>query len=266
MNRKLIAAAAAVGVLVPTAAHAEFLTVARVEGTPIVRRGTRLFFASPGIQLRTGDVIQNSFNEKTFIRLDYGAGIVTAQPLTTVQVQQSSRLNGCSVTAFFYKGRLNLDKKPFTCPQSLLQFLSQQGIYSFRTTKAFCNSNRERSQCVVTDGLVASKSQGETVAVPAGFGNQIYEGQPPTQPVRVERFTRAYIFSKVLPVFQLLFRGTTSPFNSVSLNGKPVNVGKDGEFRATVRRPVISNSAKFEITNPWGDRQVYPLQRSYHPF
>ena len=212
-----------------------------------------------------GDRILTAAGSTATLAVDTEIGLVEVAENTSVLVKllEITPDHGRVTRLQVDRGRVQLRVRPFNNPGSRLEIETPAGVSGVRGTEFGVNvSTAGRTGVATLKGAVATAAQGTEVRVPAGFQNVILPGEPPTQPVpftnqprldyRVQRITRYY-------GQQILIEGQIDPASTLSINGKPQAVDRDGRFRlllpAFPQRRLVAT-----VVTPLGQEQSYALE------
>lgn len=226
-------------------------------GSRSARYGDRLEAVGDGVV--TGD------DASATLIVDTQIGTVTVAPATDVRVSQLeiTPSDGRVTRLAVARGRVQLQVRPFTNPDSRLEIETPAGISGVRGTEFGINVDTSGKMGVATlEGNVVTTAQGEEVEVPAGFQNVTIPGEPPSQPVpftneprldyQVERIIRRGI-RRVQLIAQV------DPTSSVTVDGNPQEIDREGRFELLLFAPSRLRLTVTVVT-ALGREQTYDLE------
>jgi hypothetical protein len=222
-----------------------------------VRRGDRL--------QALGDGLTTGRESSATLEVDTQIGTIEVAEDTKLRVQalEVTQTNGRLTRLQVDQGRVRLQIRPFTNPDSLLEIETPAGISGVRGTDFGVNVFPTGKMGVATlEGNVVTSAQGQDVEVPAGYQNVTIPGEPPTQPVP---FTNEpsldYQIERVIRrgIRRILLTGKVDPTSSVLIKGKPQEIDRDGQFNLLLPAPSRLRLAVTVIT-PLGREQTYDLR------
>lgn len=243
-----------------------WLEVHQVSGTVTYLSGGSARLAHWGDRLQSvGDRIRTAADSTATLAVDTQIGTVEVAENTSVLVKllETTSDHGLVTRLQVDQGRVQLRVRPFNNPASRLEIETPAGVSGVRGTQfGVAVAETGRTGVATLEGAVMTTAQGAEVKVPAGFQNVILPGEPPTQPVpftnqprldyRVKRITRYYSQ-------QILLEGQIDPASSLSIDGKPQYVDRDGRFKLLLPASTPLRLMATVVT-PLGQAQSYELE------
>ncbi len=232
-----------------------------LNGNPMIQRSGRTYTSGRGTKIVEGDTLV--VRGATQFLGDFGSFVATAKT-GFYQATQLRRYRGCIRNVISYQGAINITPVPFLCPFSILQIISLRsgGSYTFRGTNAWLEDEGNSTKLIVEHGLVEVSAQGQTVAVPTGFGNITKEGEAPGPAIKLDDDLSLKNVRIVRSALGVEISAKINPLNQCLVQG--VAVGNiRGESKALLQFPMTGNSVQIEVLNTQGKRRVYgfPLPR-----
>jgi hypothetical protein len=211
-----------------------------------------------------GDGASTGKNSSAVLRIDLGIGQVNLSENTRVNVRQLvSTSNGGRVTRLnVATGRVQVQVRPFTNPDSQLEIETPSGVAGVRGTQFGVNVQQSGKMSIATNaGSVASSAQGKSVFVNAGFQNFTIPGEPPSAPVPLRNDTTLkYEFVKSFEngVRRLRLEGQVDAVNTVLVNEIEQNTDRNGKFRVELDATSFPQ-VRVTVLTPLGLRRDYAL-------
>ncbi|MFM7427385.1 MAG: FecR domain-containing protein [Elainella sp.] len=220
------------------------------------RRGDRLKAVGEG--LITGA------DAAATLAVDTGIGTVEMAADTHLEVAGlSTTASGGRITQLQVdRGRVRLQVRPFTNPDTRFEIQTPAGVSGVRGTEFGVIVFPDGKMGVATlEGNVATEAQGQAVEVPAGFQNVTIPGEPPSEPVPFTNEPRLdYQAERVVRrgIRRIIVNGQVDPTSSVLIKGEPQAIDRDGKFSLLLPAP---NRLRLAITvvTPLGQTQTYDL-------
>lgn len=217
-------------------------------GAATLQRSGRTYRAGPGTKILEGDSLRTG-NGLYFFNLDYSAGNIKIDQNTFVKMVELRRLNGCVRNTLYYVGRLLISPRPFTCRDSQFVLVSNHGSHRITGTLAALDSTGDRTVLLVESGEVLSQAQGQAVTVPAGFGNYILDGQPPSPPIEIDqRLGVKVLLQRTLNGVRV--EAIANPLNTVLIQGVET-------AERTLRYPIPGNAIRVEVQSADGRSRLH---------
>ncbi len=221
------------------------------------RLGDRLQAIGEGLE--TGDDATASLEVDTEIGTVEVAADTRLKVVGLAATESGGRITRLQVD----RGRVRLQVRPFTNPESQLEIQTPAGVSGVRGTEFGVTVFPDGKMGVATlEGNVATEAQGQTVEVPAGFQNVTIVGEPPTAPVPFTNEPRLdYQVERVVRrgIRRIVLNGQVDPTSSVLIKGQPQAIDRDGKFSLLLPAP---NRLRLAITvvTPLGQTQTYDLE------
>lgn len=222
--------------------------------------------ARQGDRLQTvGDGLATGANAAATLAVDTGIGTVEMAAETRLEViGLSTTASGGRITQLRVdQGRVRLQVRPLTNPDSQLEIQTPAGVSGVRGTEFGVTVFSDGKMGVATlEGNVATEAQGQTVEVPAGFQNVTIVGEPPSEPVPFTNEPRLdYQVERIVRhgIRRIIVNGQVDPTSSVLIKGQPQAIDRDGKFSLLLPAP---NRLRLAITvvTPLGQTQTYDLE------
>lgn len=222
--------------------------------------------ARDGDRLQTvGDGVITGDDASALLVVDTQIGTVTVAPATDVRISQLevTPSDGRVTRLTVARGRVQLQVRPFTNPDSLLEIETPAGISGVRGTEFGVNVASNGKMGVATlEGNVATSAQGQEVEVPAGFQNVTIPGEPPSEPVPFTNEPRlSYQIDRIIRrgIRRVRFVAQVDPTSSVTVEGEPQEIDREGRFELLLFAP---SRLRLTITvvTALGREQTYDVQ------
>jgi hypothetical protein len=231
-------------------------------GNPSIQRAGRTYSSGRGTKIVEGDTLV--VRGATQFLGDFGSFVATAKT-GFYQATQLRRYRGCIRNVISYQGAINITPVPFLCPFSILQIISLRsgGSYTFRGTNAWLEDEGSSTKLIVEHGLVEVSAQGQTVAVPTGFGNITKEGEAPGPAIKLDDDLSLEKVRIVRSALGVEISAKVNPLNNALIQGVAITGAIRGESKVLLQFPMVGNSVQIEVRNAQGKRRVYgfPLPR-----
>lgn len=210
------------------------------------------------------DEISTGANSSAVLTVDTAVGSIYMSENTTVKIN-SFRVasdNGRITNLFVPRGKARLQIRKFTNRGSQLNIQTPSGISGVRGTGYIVTAKSNGSMVVTTlSGSVATTAQNQTKLVNGGFENLTFVGEPPSTPVPINNDPNLrYVIIKESQASKrfIVFRGYTSPFNVVTVDGKEQSLDRNGNF--SMQFPATSSlKVNVKVETPQGSVQVYEI-------
>ena len=233
-----------------------------LNGNPLIQRAGRTYSSGRGTKIIEGDTLV--VRGATQFLGDFGSFVATAKT-GFYQATQLRRYRGCIRNVISYQGAINVTPVPFLCPFSILQIISLRsgGSYTFRGTNAWIEDEGNSTKLIVEHGLVEVSAQGQTVAVPTGFGNITKEGEAPGPAIKLDDDLSLEKVRIVRSALGVEVSAKINPLNNALIQGVKLIGAIWGDQKTLIQFPMVGNSLQIEVRNPQGKRRVYgfPLPR-----
>lgn len=242
-----------------------WLEVRQISGTVTLQKGGVSRNAQIGTRLEAvGDAITTQARSNASLNVDTDIGMVEVSANTTVRVQSLQSLgSGGRVTRLqVTRGQARLRVRPFLHPDSQLEIETPAGVSAVRGTQFGIAVLPNGSTSVATlEGSVLNISQGERVAVNAGFSSIMIPGKPPTRPQPLQGEGETGLRLQTLTeeskgVARIIAQ--VNPINLVTLADRSLSTDSDGQFSIQVPLPT-NRQITVVVTTPLGKQQVYEL-------
>ncbi|NDJ19154.1 FecR family protein [Myxacorys almedinensis] len=212
-----------------------------------------------------GDSITTGKSASAALLVDTGIGTINVLEKTKLLLRELTKTpNDGHITRLdVVQGQVRLKLRRFTNRESQLELRTPAGLSSVRGTEFGVSVQPSGKTAVATlEGAVATAAQGVEVSVPAGFQNFTIPGEAPTNPVPLRDDPRLeYRFDKILAdggIRNVRLMGRVDPVNSVTVDGQPEPVDRNGFFRVLYLAPSFLK-IKVVVTTPLGKTQTYEL-------
>ncbi|NET32329.1 MAG: FecR domain-containing protein [Cyanothece sp. SIO1E1] len=209
-----------------------------------------------------GEGIDTADRSASVLDMDSNIGVIRTAQNTSIRVRRLSILaDGARVTILgLNRGQARLQARRFTNPNSRLEIETPAGVAGVRGTDFGVTVNDAGKTAIATqEGAVEVSAQGESVMVNPGFASLVIPGEPPTPPQQLDKILAFKVRRFQRQGNRVRVRGEVNPTNSVFINGREVEVDKEGRFFALVRvaiRPAI----RVVVRNPLGEERSHQLR------
>ncbi|MBE9156903.1 FecR domain-containing protein [Nodosilinea sp. LEGE 06152] len=241
------------------------LSVRQLQGEVTLLRPGRSAPAAVGDRLdAVGDGLRTGTRSSVVLEVDTDVGFLDVSERTELRIRtlemaaDGGRITHLSVP----RGQVRTRLRRFTNQGSQFEIETPAGISGVRGTE-FGVSVQENGKTgiAILTGAVDTSAVGETVAVPAGFQNLIWPGEPPTQPVPLRddpglTYERQVIFENRTRYVSMT--GRVDPVNTVLVDGAPQAVDRQGEFRIT-RLATARLRVEVVVTTPLGRQEIHEI-------
>jgi hypothetical protein len=243
-----------------------WLAIESLEGnvTFLTRSASRS--ARLGDRLQTvGDGVVTATSSEATLEVDTQIGSIEVAEQTSVKVRalEVTANDGRVTRLQVDRGRVRLQVRPFSNPESELEIETPAGITGVRGTDFGVNVDANGKMGVATlEGNVLTSAQGENVEVPAGFQNVTIPGEPPLEPIPFTNEPRLdYQVDRVIRrgIRRVVFNGQVDPTSSVTIKGEPQTIDRDGRFQIVFPAPSRLRLS-VTVTTALGKTQTYDLQ------
>ena len=226
-------------------------------GNPLIQRAGRTYSSGRGTKIIEGDTLV--VRGATQFLGDFGSFVATAKT-GFYRATQLRRYQGCIRNVISYQGAINITPVPFLCPYSILQIISLRsgGSYTFRGTNAWIEDEGNATKLIVEHGLVEVSAQGQTVAVPTGFGNITREGEAPGPAIKLDDDLSLKNVRIMRSALGVEVSAKINPLNNALIQGVKLIGAIRGESKVLLQFPMVGNSLQIEVRNAQGKRRVYP--------
>jgi hypothetical protein len=212
-----------------------------------------------------GDGLVTGDRGTATLEVDTEIGIVEVAADTRLQVTSlESTASGGRITKLRVdQGRVRLQVRPFTNPDSQIEIQTPAGVSGVRGTEFGVTVFPDGKMGVATlEGNVETEAQGQTVEVPAGFQNVTIVGEPPSEPVPFSNEPRLdYQIERIVRrgIRRIVVNGQVDPTSTVLIKGQLQTIDRDGKFSLLLPAP---NRLRLAITvvTPLGQTQTYDLE------
>jgi hypothetical protein len=177
---------------------------------------------------------------------------------TLAAAADGGRITHLTVT----QGQVRTRLRRFTHEGSEFQIETPAGVSGVRGTEFGVAVQGDGKTGIATlTGAIETTAQGVSVAVPAGFQNQIWPGDPPTEPVPLRddpglTYDRTVFLENHTRRVELV--GRVDPVNTVVVDGVPQPVDRQGEFRLT-RVATARLRVEVVVLTPLGRQEVHEI-------
>jgi hypothetical protein len=160
------------------------------------------------------------------------------------------------------RGKARLQIRKFTNRGSQLNIQTPAGISGVRGTSYIVTAKSNGSMVITTlNGSVETTAQNQTKLVNGGFENLTFVGEPPSPPVPINNdASLRYVIIKESQFSGrfVVFRGYTSPSNTVKVDEKEQSLDRNGNF--SIQFPATSNlKVNVKVETPQGNVKVYEI-------
>jgi hypothetical protein len=211
-----------------------------------------------------GDGISTGQQSNAVLAVDTGVGFITVSENTQAIIRTLAIApdNGRITHLDVPQGQVRLNLRRFTHRGSEVQIHTPAGVSAVRGTEFGVSVQPNGKTGVATlTGAVSTIAQGQAVAVPGGFQNLTFPGEPPSPAVPLQdntdlRYTLERQIQRNLRYIRL--HGQVDPVNLVFVGETPQDIDREGRF--SIRLPAVSRQ-RLEITviTPLGRQQVHQL-------
>lgn len=212
-----------------------------------------------------GDSITTGKNSSATLLVDTGLGTIRVLEKTTLRVRdlKITPNNGRITRLDVLQGQVRLKLRRFTNRESELEIWTPAGLSGVRGTEFGLNVGPSGKTAIATlEGAVATTAQGVEVRVPGGYQNFTISGEAPTNPVPLRDDPGlAYRFDRQIAhggIRNVRLVGQVDPVNTVTIDGVPEPVDRNGFFRVLYLAPSFLK-LKVVVTTPLGKTQTYEL-------
>ncbi|MEL6327969.1 MAG: FecR family protein [Cyanobacteria bacterium J06626_23] len=237
---------------------AGWLMVQRLRGR-VTYRSQQTRSARSGDRLdQVGSSLTTASRSGASLVLDNSLGSIQVAENTHLQVQTLAVLSdGARVTVLDVpQGQVRLQVRRFSNPNSRLEIHTPSGVAAVRGTEFGVSATEDGRTTVATlSGAVATSAQNQTVLLNPGFASVIRPGEPPSEPLPIDRALTFDVVGYGRAGQQLSIIGDVNPTNTVWIEDEPVSVSRQGRVRATLRLRKRRNFVDVEIRNPLGERR-----------
>ncbi|PSR18023.1 iron dicitrate transport regulator FecR [filamentous cyanobacterium CCP3] len=241
------------------------LSVRQRQGEVMVLRPSGSAPAAVGDRLDAiGDGLRTGTRSAAVLEVDTDVGFLDVSERTELRIRtlemaaDGGRITHLSVP----RGQVRTRLRRFTNQGSQFEIETPAGISGVRGTEFGVSVQEDGKTGIATlTGAVDTMAVGETVAVPAGFQNLIWPGEPPTQPVPLRNdpgleYERRVIFDNNTRYVTLT--GRVDPVNTVFVDGAPQTVDRQGEFRLT-RLATARLRVEVVVITPLGRQETHEI-------
>ncbi len=220
------------------------------------RRGDRL--------QNVGDGLTTAGDSDATLEVDTQIGTIEVAEQTALKVKalEITPSDGRITRLEVDRGRVRLQVRPFTNPDSRLEIETPAGISGVRGTEFGVNVSPDGKMGVATlEGNVATSAQGQEVEVPAGFQNVTIPGNPPSQPVPFSNEPRLdYQVERIIRhgIRRIVLNGQVDPTSSVLIKDEPQAIDPEGKFSLVLPAPSRLR-LKVTVITALGQEQTYDL-------
>ncbi|WP_225885291.1 FecR domain-containing protein [Leptolyngbya sp. KIOST-1] len=241
------------------------LVVSRVQGDVTLLRPGRSTAARVGDHLgAVGDGLRTGTRSSAVLNVDTDVGFLDVSERTELRIRTlEMAADGGRITHLTVpRGQVRTRLRRFTHEGSQFEIETPAGISGVRGTEFGVNVQDDGKTGIATlSGAVDTTAVGETVAVPAGFQNLIFPGEPPTEPVPLRddpglEYERRVIFERGTRFVTLI--GRVDPVNTVFVDGAPQTVDRQGEFRLT-RLATARLRVEVVVITPLGRQEIHEI-------
>jgi hypothetical protein len=243
-----------------------WLELQQFAGTVKMQRLAKSQPAKRGDRLQNpGDGLSTAKNSDATLLVDTGIGVINVSESTDLEVQglemapDNGRITRLKVT----RGQVRLKVRPFTHRGSQLEIQSPASLSGVRGTDfGLTIQPNGKTGLAVSEGSVTSSAQGQTIAVPQGFQNFTFPGEPPAPPVPLTNSTQLrHRFEPTITngVRRVRLIGRVDPVNSVLVDDVPQTTDRNGQFTTPLRSLPSFLKVRVTVTTPLGKTEVYDL-------
>lgn len=212
-----------------------------------------------------GDGISTDQNASATLLVDTGVGTIRVLEKTKLRVRglRITPNDGRITRLDVLQGQVRLKLRTFTNRESEFEIRTPAGLSGVRGTEFGVSVEPIGKTAIATvEGAVTTAAQGVEVKVPAGYQNLTIPGEAPTNPVPLRDDSGlAYRFDRELAsggIRNVRLVGRVDPVNTMTINGLPEPVDRNGWFRALYLAPSFLK-LKVVVSTPLGKTQTYEL-------
>jgi hypothetical protein len=243
-----------------------WLTVQKLNGSVAFVQQNQSRDARLGDRLQAiGDGVRTGARSDATLEVDTKIGVIDIAEETDLNVQnlELTPTDGHITRLRVNRGRVRLQVRPFTNPDSRLEIETPAGISGVRGTEFGVNVFPDGKMGVATlEGNVVTSAQDRDIEVPAGFQNVTVPGEPPSDPVPFSNQPRlTYEVKRQIRrgVRRILLNGQVDPTSTVLIKGQPQPIDRDGKFSLSFPAPSRLRLSVTVIT-PLGQAQTYDIR------
>ncbi|WOD38183.1 FecR family protein [Nodosilinea sp. E11] len=241
------------------------LSVRQIQGEVVLLRSQRSAPAAVGDRLSAvGDGLRTGSRAAVVLEVDTDVGFLDVSERTELRIRtlemasDGGRITHLNVS----RGQVRTRLRRFTNTGSQFEIQTPAGISGVRGTEFGVSVQENGKTGIATlSGAVETSAAGESVALPAGFQNSIWPGEPPTEPVPLRddpglQYRREVFLTNNTRYVTLI--GQVDPVNTVFVNGAPQDVDRQGEFRLT-RLATSRLRVEVLVITPLGRQQLHEI-------
>ncbi len=241
------------------------LSVRQLQGEVVVLRPGHSAPAAVGDRLdAVGDGLRTGTQSSAVMEVDTDVGFLDVSERTELRIRTlEMAADGGRITHLnVLRGQVRTRLRRFTNQGSRFEIETPAGISGVRGTEFGVSVQEDGKTGIATlTGAVDTSAAGETIAVPAGFQNLIWPGEPPTQPVPLRddpglAHERQVVFENNTRYVRLT--GRVDPVNTVFVDGAPQTVDRQGEFRIT-RLATARLRVEVVVITPLGRQETHEI-------
>ncbi|MGG6239051.1 FecR family protein [Nodosilinea sp. AN01ver1] len=241
------------------------LSVRQLQGEVVMLRPSGSDSAAVGDRLNAvGDGLRTGTRSSAVLEVDTDVGFLDVSERTELRIRtlemaaDGGRITHLSVP----RGQVRTRLRRFTNQGSQFEIETPAGISGVRGTEFGVSVQENGKTGIATlSGAVDTAAVGETVAVPAGFQNLIWPGEPPTQPVPL-RDDPGLSYERQVTIENntryVTLTGRVDPVNTVFVDGTPQTVDRQGEFRLT-RLATARLRVEVVVITPLGRQETHEI-------
>jgi hypothetical protein len=243
-----------------------WLAVSQFDGSVTIIQAGKSRAAQSGDRLQNvGDGLTTGNQSTATLEVDTAIGTINVAENTDLKVQALEVLpsDGRITRLQVDRGRVRLQVRPFTNPDSRLEINTPAGVSGVRGTEFGISVSPDGKMGVATlDGKVVTSAEGQDVEVPAGFQNVTIPGEPPSAPVPFTNEPRlTYQIDRIIRrgIRRIVLNGQVDPTSSVLIKGKPQAIDRDGRFSLVLPAP-SRLKLSVTVTTALGQAKTYVLR------
>lgn len=222
---------------------------------------------------RVGDRLHNSGHgvstgrrASATLAVDLNIGTVSLAENTHITVQRLEVLSdGARVTLLqVHRGQARIQARPMNNPNSRFDLQIPNGIAAVRGTDFGVAVGEDQKTAVGTlDGHVELTAQGVTVPVVTGFASVLRPGQPPTQPLVLDRELDITWQSQSRQGNTIYLVGRIDVANTLwqemEADSREIPINQGGVFEIRLPLEPRSRTLTFSVRNSLGESRTHPL-------
>ncbi len=241
------------------------LSVAQHRGEVTILRSQRTTPAAVGDRLSAvGDGLRTGARSTAVLEVDTDVGFLDVTEGTELRIRaMAMAADGGRITHLSVpRGQVRTRLRRFTHEGSEFEIETPAGVSGVRGTEFGVAVQEDGKTGIATlEGAVETTAAGASVAVPAGFQNLMFPGEPPTEPVPLRddpslSFQREVFVENHTRFVTLV--GQVDPVNTVFVDGAPQPVDRQGEFRLT-RLATARLRVEVLVITPLGRQEIHEI-------